>query len=92
MAVPLANPFPAGPRFIHNTQRKDVNAPQPAPPVSVTAPVVAREYKTVYITDEARDVARHLGIRASAVLVQRVLNAEATIVELAARLDKLEGK
>jgi hypothetical protein len=101
----LPNPYPQGSRFAHNCTRKDINQIPTTPALSAeeannsrlvaaglppTAPVAAQSYSTVYITDEARHIARHLGIRASAALVQRVLNAESAVAALAARVEQLE--
>jgi hypothetical protein len=89
----LPNPYPAGPRFIHNTQRKDVNAVNhqpPAPPVSVTAPEPPQFFKQVAITPEARRIARILGMRSAEYLAQRVIDAEDTIKSLVARVEELE--
>jgi len=82
----LSNPFPAGPRFIHNTASKVEQ--QPAPALTGQAPAVF--FKAVTITPEARRIARGLGIREAEYLVQRVLDAETTVQELAARVSQLE--
>jgi hypothetical protein len=88
MATKLANPFPAGPRFIHNTASKVGQQPEPAPALTGQAPAVF--LKAVTITPEARRIARGLGIREAEYLVQRVLDAETTVQQLVARVSELE--
>ena len=89
----LPNPYPAGPRFIHNTQRKDVNAkPEPTPAASATAPVVEETLPVIPISPEARLIARQIGLREITQFVQRVLNNEDYISQLLARIEKLEAK
>jgi hypothetical protein len=94
-------PFPAGPRFIHNTQEKTGHqtptegapfkttgaiSPQPAP----TGQAEAIYFRPVTITPEARRIAHILGIREAEYLVQRVLDAETTVRELITRVSQLE--
>jgi hypothetical protein len=75
----LPNPYPAGPRFLHNTQRKDVNAVNhqaPAPPPALTGQAPDVFFKAVTITPEARRIARILGMRSAEYLAQRLIDAE----------------
>lgn len=89
----LPNPYPAGPRFAHNTQRKDVNVTANMNGPSV-APVESYQLRRVTaISPEARHIARQfIGVRSSEYLVQRVLDAEDTIKTLVARIERLEAK
>jgi hypothetical protein len=86
----LPNPYPAGPRFIHNTQRKDVNHQPPAQPVALSGASPDVFFRKVTITTEARRIARILGMRSAEYLAQRVIDAETTVQELVARVLKLE--
>ena len=44
------------------------------------------------ISNEARAIARKIGVRASEELIQRVLNNEDYITQLLERITKLEGR
>jgi hypothetical protein len=90
--VPLANPYPEGDRFTHNTTRKDVNhlPPQPQPALTGSSPDI--HFKAVTISPEARRIARILGLRSAEYLAQRLIDAEDNITSLVARVEKLEAK
>jgi hypothetical protein len=69
---------------------KKHKAPQPRVPATGQSADI--HFKAVTITPEARRIARILGLRAAEYLAQRVIDAEDTIVDLVARVEKLETK
>ena len=83
--------LPAGSRWSGpSTQRKDVNHLPPAPAVALTGASPDMFFRKVSITPEARRIARILGLRSAEYLAQRVIDAETTIEQLVARVEKLE--